>query len=452
MLRRLAEDLAAGRVSARGLVEAALAGIADPAGEGARAFIAVDAEGARAVADHQDHLRRRGRAPSRFAGIPFAVKDLFDLAGEVTTAGSTVLRGEAPATADAPAIARLKAQGLVVLGRSNMTEFAYSGVGLNPHYGTPLSVYDRKTGRIPGGSTSGGAVAVAEGFCALAIGTDTGGSCRIPAAYNGITGFKPSHGRVPTAGVYPLSPSFDSVGPLAHSVACCAIADAIMAGEPDGDIPPREAASLRLAVLRDYVLDGLEAPVAQAYERALKVLAKAGARLSDMGFEELADIPAINTRGGIVAVEAYHLHRKRIAERGSAYDPRVRRRLETAAAISAGDYLVYLTRRAAMIAAFRRKFAGFDAAILPTVLNVPPPVAALAEESDYLRNNALSLRNTYVGNFLDGCAVSLPMTGEGEAPAGLMLMAPSGCDRGLLGVAQAVEETVGAALGGGAKI
>ena len=193
-------------------MEQALAAISDPSGEGSRAFIKVDAEGARAAADYQDQLRRRGRAPSSFAGIPISVKDLFDLAGEVTTAGSMVLKDSAPALVDAPAIAALKSAGMVVLGRTNMTEFAYSGVGLNPHYGTPRSAFDRKTGRIPGGSSAGAAVAVADGMCALSIGSDTGGSCRIPAAYNGIVGYKPSTGRVSTRGAYPLSPRFDSSG------------------------------------------------------------------------------------------------------------------------------------------------------------------------------------------------------------------------------------------------
>ena len=240
-LAGLAFDLGAGRCSARSLVEASLAAIADPSGEGSRAFITVDDQGARATANHMDLLRRAGRQPSRFAGIPFSVKDLFDLAGEVTTAGSKVLAGARPASADAVAIARLKAQGFIVMGRTNMTEFAYSGVGLNPHYGTPRSPFDRQTGRIPGGSSSGAAVSVADAMVSLGIGSDTGGSCRIPASYCGITGYKPSHGRVPLSGAYPLSSSFDSIGPLANSVACCAAADAIMAGDWDGAIPVRSA-------------------------------------------------------------------------------------------------------------------------------------------------------------------------------------------------------------------
>lgn len=438
----LARQLASGEATSRGLVEASLAAIADPAGEGSRAFIKVDAAGALAAADHMDSLRKAGRAPSALAGIPFSSKDLFDLAGEVTTAGSRVLQSAAPAWADAAAIARLKARGMIVIGRTNMTEFAYSGVGLNPHYGTPRSPFDRKTGRIPGGSSSGAAVSVADGMVALGIGSDTGGSCRIPASYCGITGYKPSHGRVPLTGAYPLSFSFDSIGPLANSVACCSIADAIMADDGDGTVVPRAPATLRLAVLRDFVLDGLEAPVAAAFERALARLASSGATLTDMAFPELRDLPGINRKGGIVAAEAFHHHRKRMAEQGDAYDPRVRTRIQAAEAISAADYLDYFARRREMIDQFSRRFAGFDAVILPTTLNTPPAIAALASEEDYLRFNAMSLRNTYVGNFLNGCAISMPMQEPGSAPCGLMVLAPWGHDRALFDTAASIESTL----------
>ena len=441
-LQSLSDDLAAGRVTSIALTEAALTAIADPAGEGARTFITVDREGALASASQMDRLRRMGRAPSRFAGIPFSVKDLFDLAGEVTTAGSKVLRGSPPAKADATAIARLKSAGFIVLGRTNMTEFAYSGVGLNPHYGTPRSVYDRATGRIPGGSSSGAAVSVADGFCALGIGSDTAGSCRIPAAYNGITGCRPSAGRVPTTGAFPLSASFDTVGPLANSVACCAAADAIMAGEADWTIAKRWAGTLRLAVLRDFVLDDLEPAVAQAFEHSLGKLAVAGASLRDMSFAALRDIPAINAKGGIVGSEAYQVHRARMAAEGEAYDPRVRMRIELASAVSAADYLDCFKRRNELIASFRQLFAGFDAVLAPTTPIIPPAIAALAAEKDYLRLNALSLRNTNVGNFLNGCAISLPMSEPGAAPCGLMLIAPWGADRDLLAVAGGVEATL----------
>jgi aspartyl-tRNA(Asn)/glutamyl-tRNA(Gln) amidotransferase subunit A len=438
----LATTLRDGKTSSRELVEQALAKIADPAGEGARAFIKVDAEGARAAADFSDLQRKRNRLASEFSGIPFSAKDLFDLAGEVTTAGSTVLRDAAPASADAPAIAALKSAGLIVLGRTNMTEFAYSGVGLNPHYGTPRSAYDRETGRIPGGSSAGAAVAVADGMCALSIGSDTGGSCRIPAAYNGIVGYKPSRGRISTKGAYPLSQRFDSVGPLANSVACCAAADAIMAGDWNGKIIPREISSLRIGVLKTAVLEGLDADVATAYERALKRLSKMGAKLVDFSFEELLEMPSLTVKGGIVAAEAFAHHRKLLASRGSEYDPRVRMRIDAASAISAADYLAILKRRAEIILHYKSKAREFDAVALPTVMIIPPPIAALAEDTEYLRLNGMSLRNTYIGNFLDCCAISIPVNEKGVPPVGFMLMGTWGEDESLFSVAQSVEHVV----------
>ena len=444
-LADLSRQLAERKVTSRELVERSLALIADPSGEGARIFTAVDAAGARAAADFADSQRSRGRAVSPLAGIPFSSKDIFDLAGEVTTAGSRVLAKNPPATADAVAIKRLKDAGMIVIGRTNMTEFAYSGVGLNPHYGTPRSPFDRATGRIPGGSSSGAAVSVADGIVALGIGTDTGGSCRVPASYCGIVGYKSSHGRVPLTGCNPLSFSFDTIGPLAGSVACCATADALMAGDWDGAVPARQARGLRLAVLRDFVLDGLAPQVERDFSRALKALEAAGASLSDMSFPELREIPTINAKGGIVAAEALYNHRARMAARGSEYDPRVRFRIEAAEAISAADYLGYVARRREMIALFARRFTGFDAVLLPTTLNTPPAIAELAEDKDYIRFNAMSLRNTYVGNFLNGCAISLPMQAAGEAPCGLMAMAPWGRDRDLFGVAGALEGVLKAA-------
>jgi aspartyl-tRNA(Asn)/glutamyl-tRNA(Gln) amidotransferase subunit A len=276
----------------------------------------------------------------------------------------------------------------------------------------------------------------------LAIGTDTGGSCRIPASYCGVVGYKPSHGRVPLTGCYPLSFSFDSIGPLANSVECCATADAVMAGDWDGEVPKRPMGSLRLAVLKDFVLDGLEAPVADRFEAALNAFAAAGAKLADMAFPEIRDIPAINSKGGIVAAEAWHHHRALMAWDGAAYDPRVRTRIELAQTILAADYLDYFARRRAMISAFADRFQGFDAVLLPTTLNTPPAQAALADDKDYLRFNGMSLRNTYVGNFLNGCAISIPMHRHGSAPCGLMAMAPWGNDRALFGVASALEQVL----------
>jgi aspartyl-tRNA(Asn)/glutamyl-tRNA(Gln) amidotransferase subunit A len=441
-LDALSKNMGSGKTTARSLIEQALANINDKSGEGERAFIRVDAEGALAAADYSDQLRKANRHPSPFAGIPISVKDLFDLAGEVTTAGSVVLKSQPPALRDAPAIAALKSAGFVVMGRTNMTEFAYSGVGLNPHYGTPKSAYDRKTGRIPGGSSSGAAVSVAGKMCAVGIGTDTGGSCRIPAAYNGIVGYKPSTGRVSTTGAYPLSQRFDSIGPLGNSVACCATVDAFMANDWSGQIVKREASSLRLGVLKTVVLDGLDPVVATAYEQTLKRLSKAGVTLQDLLFEELLELPSLTRKGGIIAAEAYAHHRKLLEQKGEQYDPRVRTRLLPAADISAADYISILKRRAEIIARYNHVTTDLAAVVLPTVPNVPPPIAALENDADYLRLNGISLRNTYIGNFLDACAISIPMNAPGEAPVGLMLMNVWGCDAGLFSTAEAVEHII----------
>ncbi len=367
------------------------------------------------------------------------MKDLFDLAGEVTTAGSVVLADSEPAKSDAPAIAALKSAGFVVIGRANMTEFAYSGVGLNAHYGTPLSVYDRKTGRIPGGSSSGSAVAVADGMAVLGIGSDTGGSIRIPAAYNGIVGFKPSVGRVSTAGAFPLSSSFDTVGPMGASVQCCATADSIMAGDWDGRLAAIEAENLTLGVFRTLAFDGLDPHVASAMERAMALLSKAGARFVDVDFPELAELPQLTRHGGIVAAEALATHSERLAAKGDAFDQRVRSRLEAARALTASDYVGIMRRRSQLVELLRQRCEGLHGVILPTVMNIPPPVAALETMPEYLRYNGMSLRNTYLGNLLDCCALSLPITVRGEAPVGLMIMAPRGCDKALLSTGLALE-------------
>jgi aspartyl-tRNA(Asn)/glutamyl-tRNA(Gln) amidotransferase subunit A len=437
-LHFLAGELAAGNTTSRALVENSLARIADVAGEGHLAFINVDAAGARAGADYQDALRKAGRAPSPFAGIPFSVKDLFDLAGEVTTAGSKVLKNAAPATRDAVAIANLKAAGLVVLGRTNMTEFAYSGVGLNPHYGTPRSIFERNVGRIPGGSSSGAAVAVAGGMCALSIGTDTGGSCRIPAAYNGIVGFKPSVGRVSTVGAFPLSKSFDSVGPLALSVFCCAAADGLMAGDWAGIIPTGPSRPLRLGVLRNYVMADLSPEVAEDFTRSVAALRAGGVDIEDVYFEALDHVPSLLKRGGIVGAEAAIVHSTRLGLHKAHYDPLVASRIGLACEATVVDYFNILQQRANMISAFELLAQDYDALLLPTVANIAPKIADLALDQDYTRLNGLALRNTYIGNFLNACAIALPMHLAGHAPTSLMLMAQHGADQRLFAVAQAV--------------
>jgi len=437
-LDALAADLAAERTTARALVEDCLARIDDPAGQGARVFISHDGRRAIEAADAMDRLRRVGAAPSPYAGIPIAIKDLFDVAGEVTRAGSRVL-GEAPARSDALSVARLRAAGFVLIGRNNMTEFAYSGLGLNPHYGTPLSAYDRATGHAPGGSSSGSAVAVADGMAHASLGTDTGGSCRIPAAFNGVVGWKPTARRIPTDGVSPLSATLDSVGPIARSVACCAAMDALLAGEPRGVRFTDGVGGRRLLAPTNVVLDDLDPRVAAAFEAALERLAASGVRIVRAPMPELDDFLALAAGGGLVAAESYATHRRRLATHASAYDPRVATRLVIGERYSAADYIDLVARRRDLIQRIAERLAGYDAMVAPTVAITPPRMADLTNDAAYTTINSRVLRNTMLINLMDGCAISLPIAKPDEAPVGLMLAAPGGHDRRLLALAEAVE-------------
>ncbi|MGI4976167.1 MAG: amidase [Janthinobacterium lividum] len=436
-----ARDLHAGRTTSRALVEACLERIADPGGEGSRAFVAVYVGQARAAADAADTLRRAGRAASPWAGVPFSLKDLLDVAGEVTTAGSRALAGGAPATRHAETVRRMLAAGLVAVGRTGMTEFAFSGLGLNPHTGTPSSPWDRATGRIPGGSSSGAAVSVADGMALAALGTDTGGSCRIPAAFCGVVGFKPTARRVPLDGAFPLAPSLDSIGPLGRSVGCCATVDALLAGEALPDAAPvgPGVSGLRLAVAQGMVLEGMDAPTAASWEAALRRLEAAGARVTAVEFPVFADVAKSHANAVMVTAEAYAVHRARIRDSGDSYDPQVRGRIERGAGFGAADYIDAVAARMRLRAAADAASAPFDAVLMPTVPVVAPAIRSLEDPAEYVRVNQLVLRNTALANFLDRCAISLPCQRGGDAPAGLMLVGETMGDRRLLAVAGAVE-------------
>jgi len=436
---QLAQALADGSTTSRALIEDCLARIADPAGEGTRAFTKVHAETARAMADAIDAMRRAGRGPGRYAGIPVCFKDLFDIAGEATAAGSRAMADAPPATAHAPVVQRMLTAGFIPVGRTNMTEFAFSGLGINPHYGTPLSPWDRASARIPGGSSSGTAVAVADGMAAAGLGTDTGGSCRIPAAFCGVVGYKPTARRVPIDGVLPLAPSLDSIGPLAPSVSCCATIDAVLAGEPASPPAPARVAGLRLGVPANLVLDGMDGTVAAAFERVLSVLSEAGARIERLRIPEFDEILAANAKGGFAAAEAYAWHRPLLAAKAALYDPRIRLRIERGASMTAADYLDVVNARARLIASFDVRTRDCDGVVMPTVPIVPPRVADLVEEREYNLINLLILRNTALGNFLDRCAISLPCHRPGEAPVGFMLMGETMGDARLFRIATAVE-------------
>ena len=440
-LAGLADDLATGRTSSRDLVEACLARIDDPDGEGAATFTFVDRDGALAAAEAMDLLRRAGAAPSRFAGIPVAIKDLFDVQGQVTRAGSRVLADAAPAERDAPAVARLRQAGFVVLGRTNMTEFAYSGLGLNPHYGTPRSPWRREVGHVAGGSSSGSAVAVADRMAHVALGTDTGGSCRIPAAFTGLVGLKPTARRVPLEGAVPLSSSLDSIGPIARSVACCAALDAILSGgSPVGPAPEgRSLRGMRLAVATNLVLDGLDDDVAAAFDRALSRISAAGAVVQRVEIPEFGEVAGINARGGLTASESHAWHRARLARSRDGYDPRVSVRILRGEGLSAADYIEIVAARNALVRSATERLSRYDALLMPTVPVAPPTIAELEADDAYGRINVLVLRNPTMINMIDGCALSLPIGEPGGAPVGLSVACEAMGDGRMLAVAAAIE-------------
>jgi aspartyl-tRNA(Asn)/glutamyl-tRNA(Gln) amidotransferase subunit A len=443
-MRTLAQsvrDLAAG-TSSRSLVEECLSRILDTAGEGRRVFLKVHADQARAAADYIDALHRHGAAPSRFAGIPISVKDLFDIAGDVTTAGSMALRDAPAAKRDAGAVVRIRAAGFILIGRTNMTEFAFSGVGLNPHYDTPRNPYDRATGRMPGGSSSGAAVSVTDEMAVGALGTDTGGSCRIPAALCGIVGYKPTAKRIPTDGVLPLSFTLDSVGPLAPTVACCAALDAVMAGEEPEEPAQYRIDGLRLAAPQTLVLDSMDSTVAGAYADALSRLARAGVKIVDLPFVEFNDVASFNRHGDFVASEAYAWHRRLIETKGALYDPRVLVRIMRGKDQDATHYIERIRARADLIRRVATVSGQYDALIMPTVQIVAPPLASLDAEERFRALNLLVLRNTMIANALDRCAISIPCHRHGDAPVGLMLVGEHGADRRLFAIAAAVEQIV----------
>jgi aspartyl-tRNA(Asn)/glutamyl-tRNA(Gln) amidotransferase subunit A len=441
-LTALAADLESGRTNARKLVDECLARIADNSGEGPRAFVHVDVEAAIEAAKAMDRLREVKAAPSPFAGIPISIKDLFDIKGQVTRAGSRALDDSPPAESDAPVVSRLRQAGFILIGRTNMTEFAYSGIGINPHYGTPKSTWQRHVGHVPGGSSSGAAVSVADGMAHGAIGSDTGGSCRIPAAYNGIVGFKPTQRRIPLEGGVPLSFTLDSFGPLARTAECCAVLDAVLAGEPVRPLQPRAIKGMRLAVTTTVALDELDDHVAKSFDRALTTLSRQGALIERIEVPEFLDVAVMNSKGGFAAAESYAWHRYLLESHGDIYDPRVSSRIARGEAISAADYIDMLQARKSMIARASVRLAPFDAVVMPTCAIAPPRIDDLADDKAFMKANMLSLRNCTLINMMDGCAISLPCHRKGEAPVGFMLGAAGGADRRIFELAAGVEAAI----------
>ena len=392
-----------------------------------------------AAARHADTLAATGAPLPPLAGLPVTVKDLYDIAGRTTMAGSVLRAGRAAATQDAAAVARLRAAGAAITGLTAMSEFAFSGVGINPHHGTPRNPADAALARIPGGSSAGAAVSVALGLAVAGLGSDTGGSIRIPAALCGLVGFKNTQRRTPLAGAFPLSFTLDTVCAMTRCVADCLIVDGVLAGAPLA-VTPRSLAGARLLLPQTLMLDALQDGVALAFERALSRLSAAGAQIVSLPLHELAEITQINAPGGLSAIEAWATHRADMQSQRERFDPRVAARVAMGEAVSAADYIRLLQRRQDWIGRMQARLAGFDAIVCPTVPLVAPPIADLQTSDEaFFKANGLLLRNTFAINFLDGCAFTLPCQRSGDLPVGLMLSASGGHDAALAGLALAAE-------------
>jgi aspartyl-tRNA(Asn)/glutamyl-tRNA(Gln) amidotransferase subunit A len=422
------------RTPSRDRLEHALADASSPRNHAI--FTQIYGERARRTADAADARHRASQRLGPLDGKLVTIKDLFDVAGEPTTAGSHMLRDAAPSCHDALVVQRLRNAGAIIVGKTNMTEFAYSGIGINPHWGTPVNTVCAE--RVPGGSSSGAGVSVANGLADIAIGSDTGGSVRIPAALNGVAGFKPTAARIPLDGVFGLSRSLDSVGVLGHSVADCAAADAILAGEDPVWSMPASLAGVRFSVVTEF-LEGADQPVAGAFEWALRRLQGASARVGAADVSLALDVwRGVLAHAPIVAVEAAALHAQRIEQQAAQFDPSVLRRIRRGLDVSGPAYADALWRRQSLIASVDQQFDAFDFLVAPTTAIVAPRFAEVDETASFDRINALLLRNTGFANFSDLCAISVALPHD-ALPVGLMLMGRRGADQALLQVARAVE-------------
>jgi aspartyl-tRNA(Asn)/glutamyl-tRNA(Gln) amidotransferase subunit A len=401
------------------------------------AFLKTFGESARTQSRERDMVNRH------LAGLPVSVKDLFDLQGQISTAGSIALSHAAPALQDCPAVARLKSAGGVVIGRTNMSEFAFSGVGTNPHYGTPANAAATDVPRIPGGSSSGAAVSVATGAAFIGLGSDTGGSIRIPAALNGIVGFKNTARLVPTEGAIPLSTTLDTVCALTRSVSDAIVAHEVLAARTvtRSDAP---LSIYRLAVARTLMLDGLDSTVAAAFQRSLYRLRAAGTVIEEIDLPQLDELATLQATGGFSAAESYAWHRTLLKNHADQYDPRVALRIQRGASMAACDYIDLIHARVDWITRMQAQLQRFDAVLSPAVPIVAPPIAQVAPGAErdeaFFKVNGQLLRNTNVVNMLDGCAISIPCHNPDELPVGLMIWHGALHDDAILNIALQAEK------------
>ncbi|HEY6511722.1 MAG TPA: amidase [Burkholderiaceae bacterium] len=432
-----------GQWSIEAVVRQALEAAAAPACD--KAFIRLFEASALASASAQQSLQRAGAPLGPLAGAPISVKDLYDVAGFPTTAASSTMHDAPAAAQDSLAVARVRQAGGVLIGHTNMSEFAFSGVGINPHFGTPANVATAAldaTPRAPGGSTSGGATSVAAGAALAALGSDTGGSVRIPAALQGLVGFKNTQRLTPLQGTVPLSTTMDTVCAVTRDVRDAITLHEVLAQRSVAS-DSRPLAAWRLAVPRTLMLDALDATVAGAFERALRALRAAGARIEDIELPALAEVAAITAGGGFSPPESWAWHRKRLAERGAGYDPRVAMRIRRGEAMSAADYIDLIHARRRWIERMAAALCGFDAMLSPTVPIVAPAVAPLvASDEAFFAANGQLLRNTSMVNLLDGCALSLPCQRDGEFPVGLMVWRDALADDAVLNISLAIESVL----------
>jgi aspartyl-tRNA(Asn)/glutamyl-tRNA(Gln) amidotransferase subunit A len=444
-LRRLAVMLETGQISTTRLVEQAL----ERTHRSKSIFTKINPALIR-QAYSIDRARKRNKNLPPLAGIPIALKDLFNIRDEKTFAGSVVRKHYAqPESADADVVAPLRDAGMLFFGRTNMSEFAFSGIGKNPHYGTPLSIWDRETGRLPGGSSSGSGVCIAEGIVAAALGSDTAGSCRIPAAFNGVVGVKPSHGRMSLNGIFPLSPTLDAPGPLAVDVDSCFILDQLMCGQskPDAELPilfPADISSMKLVVPEARVMQGLDTEVEAAFQNSVEKLRAAGATIMVKAMPVLDDADDFFIQRPVVSYEVWQHHREMLENHIDEYDPFVGHRMSSGADISAEDQQNRYQERQQIVDQFKQDFAALeaDALIYPTVACIPPAISETDDDENARKINLRCLRNTATVNYVDGCSISLPCHKPGEAPVGFMLSAANGQDEKLYQLAAAIEQAL----------